>query len=171
MSVPQDHPDPTADVGEAPPPVGPPPGAAGDAGPDPAPAEIAVVAAVIRRGGRYLLGRRPAHKRHGGLWEFPGGKVDEGEDLAAAARRELDEELGLELVAVGASVAQLRDPGSPFVIHFVHASVQGVPRPREHDEVGWFEPAELAGMPLAPGDARFAARLLPAAPGSGEAPR
>ena len=40
---------------------------------------VAVVAAIIQRDGRFLVGRRPAHKRHGGLWEFPGGKVDEGE--------------------------------------------------------------------------------------------
>src|SRR5690606_12591965 len=42
-------------------------------------AGIHVIAAVIEREGRYLLARRPSHKRHGGLWEFPGGKLDEGE--------------------------------------------------------------------------------------------
>ena len=56
---------------------------------------VPVVAAVIRREGRYLLGRRPGHKRHGGLWEFPGGKLHDGEDAEAAAHRELDEELAL----------------------------------------------------------------------------
>lgn len=121
----------------------------------PAPGTIDVVAAVIGHDGRYLLGRRPAHKRHGGLWEFPGGKLDDGEDLAAAAQRELDEELGLELVAVGATMAELRDPGSPFVIHFVEVEVRGEVAPAEHDEVGWFAPGQLVDMPLAPSDARF----------------
>ena len=41
--------------------------------------QIPVVAAVIRRENKVLLARRPDHKRHGGLWEFPGGKIDEGE--------------------------------------------------------------------------------------------
>jgi 8-oxo-dGTP pyrophosphatase MutT (NUDIX family) len=48
-----------------------------------------VVAAVIERDGRLLVCQRPAHKRHGGLWEFPGGKCDPGESDAEAARREL----------------------------------------------------------------------------------
>jgi 8-oxo-dGTP diphosphatase len=41
---------------------------------------IPVIAAIIRRGERYLVGRRPDGKRHGGLWEFPGGKLMDGED-------------------------------------------------------------------------------------------
>jgi 8-oxo-dGTP pyrophosphatase MutT (NUDIX family) len=56
-----------------------------------------VLAAVIRRQDRYLVCRRPAHKRHGGLWEFPGGKLEPGETLLEAARRELREELGAEV--------------------------------------------------------------------------
>jgi 8-oxo-dGTP pyrophosphatase MutT (NUDIX family) len=48
-----------------------------------------VLAAVIQRDSRLLLAQRPSHKRHGGLWEFPGGKLAIGEDHLAAARREL----------------------------------------------------------------------------------
>ena len=66
---------------------------------------VRVVAAVIERasdeGARLLVCRRPAHKRHGGLWEFPGGKVEAGEDLLHAARRELAEELALETETAG----------------------------------------------------------------------
>lgn len=138
----------------------PAPGSGGGAGSHGDGGGIAVVAAVIRRDGRYLLGRRPAHKRHGGLWEFPGGKLDRGEDLAAAARRELDEELGLELVDAGVTLAEVSDPGSPFVIHFVQVTVQGALTPTEHDEVGWFTPGELGAMPLAPSDARFVREVL-----------
>ena len=46
---------------------------------------VRVVAAVIERGGRWLVGRRPIGKRHGGLWEFPGGKVNDGETTLDAA--------------------------------------------------------------------------------------
>jgi 8-oxo-dGTP pyrophosphatase MutT (NUDIX family) len=120
---------------------------------------VHVVAAVIVRQGRYLVARRPEHKRHGGLWEFPGGKVHDGEDHAAAVRRELWEELELETTWVGALLASERDGGSPFVIHFLEAEVRGTPRPSEHPEVGWFTPGEMATLPLAPGDARFVKRL------------
>ncbi|MBI5451587.1 MAG: Nudix family hydrolase [Gammaproteobacteria bacterium] len=57
-----------------------------------------VVAAVISDGhGQVLIARRPADKQHGNLWEFPGGKVEAGEASLAALRRELSEELGIEV--------------------------------------------------------------------------
>ena len=58
-----------------------------------------VVAAVIRdESGRIFLAKRPDHKHQGGLWEFPGGKVDAGEDARTALERELHEELGIEVI-------------------------------------------------------------------------
>jgi 8-oxo-dGTP diphosphatase len=116
---------------------------------------VPVIAAVIHRDGRYLLGRRPEEKRHGGLWEFPGGKLHEGEALASAANRELGEELAMRAVSVGALLFSASDGDSPFVVHFVEVEAEGEPAALEHSEVGWFTPAELAGLPLAPADARF----------------
>lgn len=124
-----------------------------------APGVIPVVAAVIQRGGAYLVGRRPPHKRHGGLWEFPGGKLGDGEDLFAAAARELDEELGMEALRAGPTLYQRRDPGAPFLIHFLEVEARGEPVPTEHTEVRWCTPAELAALPLAPSDADFASWL------------
>ncbi len=120
---------------------------------------VTVVAAVIRREGRYLVGRRPLKKRHGGLWEFPGGKVHDDEDSFAAARRELDEELALEVTRAGATLHRVRDGDSPFVIHFVEIEIRGEPTPLEHDAVGWFTAAELVRLPLAPADADFVRTL------------
>jgi mutator protein MutT len=120
---------------------------------------IPVVAAVVRRDGRYLLGRRPQHKRHGGLWEFPGGKVLEGESRLDAARRELAEELGLEVVALGAHRHSVQDPGAQYMIEFIEVQARGEPVAHEHTSVGWFTTAELAELALAPADARFAALL------------
>lgn len=117
---------------------------------------IRVVAAVVRRGDDYLLGRRPAHKRHGGLWEFPGGKVRDGESTLEAARRELSEELSLDVDGIGATRFTRRDPGSPFVIDFVEVSTTGDPEAREHEEIGWFTVGELADLDLAPTDRVFA---------------
>lgn len=119
------------------------------------PDSISVIAAVVKREHRYLLGRRPEGKRHGGLWEFPGGKLHDGEDLLGAARRELGEELALGVRRVGRELFRSRDPGSPFLIRFVEVVVEGTPRPLEHSEVGWFSPAELAELELAPADALF----------------
>ena len=120
---------------------------------------VPVVAAVIHRDGRYLLGLRPGHKRHGGLWEFPGGKLDPGETLVDAAARELDEELGVSCTGGGRRIWASADPGSPYVIEFVEIIIEGEPRALEHDTVGWFTPDELRNMPLAPSDRAFVAFL------------
>lgn len=125
-----------------------------------------MVAAVIRRDGRYLLGRRPLSKRHGGLWEFPGGKVLPGESRLDAARRELAEELGLEALCLGQLLHSASDPGSPFLIEFVEVEAAGEPSPHEHSEVGWYAAEELRELPLAPADALFADRLASGRSGS-----
>jgi mutator protein MutT len=124
-------------------------------------AAIRVLAAVIRRDGRYLVCRRPAHKRHGGLWEFPGGKLEPGESLLDAARREMREELALEATGVGRTLAAIRDPGSPFLIEFVEVEIaDGIePQPLEHEEIRWVAAADLAAMDLAPSDTSFATIL------------
>ena len=132
---------------------------------------VPVVAAVIRRGERYLLGRRPTHKRHGGLWEFPGGKVLEGESRLDAARRELAEELELSVVGLGDLVLAVQDEGSRFVIEFFETLAEGEPVAREHVELGWFTAGELHALELAPADARFVAHLAPRASGIDAAER
>jgi 8-oxo-dGTP diphosphatase len=121
---------------------------------------IAVGAAVIQRGGRVLLGRRPPGKRHGGLWEFPGGKLVGAETLRQAIARELLEELDLRFRRIGSVLYRTGDPGSPFDISFVEVQASGTPRALEHTEVGWFEPASLREMELAPADRRFVAAWL-----------
>ncbi len=64
--------------------------------------KIVLVAAValIDKDGRVLLSKRPAHKQLGGLWEFPGGKVEPGETLEEALRREVREETGVRIRVV-----------------------------------------------------------------------
>jgi len=120
---------------------------------------VSVIATVVRHDGRYLVGRRPEEKRHGGLWEFPGGKVDPGESWLEAAHRELGEELGMEALALGELILTVADEGSPYVILFLQVDAAGEPVPTEHSAVGWFTPRELVALPLAPADARFVATL------------
>lgn len=124
--------------------------------------EVRVVAAVMRRDGAYLVGRRPGGKRHGGLFEFPGGKVRPGESDADALARELAEELDLRLTSAGPVLFSAADPGAPFRVHFVAVRARGVPTPLEHDELSWATPDELRSgrFPLAPSDARFVAEAL-----------
>lgn len=116
---------------------------------------IPVVAVVASHAGQYLVGRRPYEKQHGGLWEFPGGKVDPGETLLEAAHREVAEELAMEVTSVGETLFVGRDSGSPFEIHFVEVTLSGEPVALEHIELGWFTPKTLRAMPLAPSDAAF----------------
>jgi 8-oxo-dGTP diphosphatase len=121
---------------------------------------VPVLAAVIERAGRYLICQRAAHKRHGGLWEFPGGKLEASEDWLAAARRELMEELGLTVRDVAAPLLRVHDPGSPFEIVFVPVVAEGEPAPTEHQEVMWVVATDLSSYELAPSDRRFAEWLV-----------
>ena len=121
---------------------------------------IPVVAAVVLRDGRYLVGRRAAHKRHGGLWEFPGGKVDVGESMLEAARRELAEELSVSTNGIGRTLFSSSDGDAPFLIHFVEVEIDGEPIPHEHSEIAWFTPSELGRLQLAPADAVFVRELI-----------
>ena len=89
--------------------------------------QIRVVAAVISRDDKLLICQRPPHKRHGGLWEFPGGKCDPRESDADAIRRELNEELGVAVVSVGLSECEITDNGSPYLIVLIPVSISAEP--------------------------------------------
>ena len=111
--------------------------------------EVQVVAAVIRRDGAVLLARRPPDERHGGQWEFPGGKIREGETRADAVRRELREELGVETLSVGETLHEIKDPGTPFLILFLPAEIEGDPLPLVHADLRWCHQEDLLGsVPL-----------------------
>ncbi|MFL5576222.1 MAG: (deoxy)nucleoside triphosphate pyrophosphohydrolase [Gemmatimonadaceae bacterium] len=120
---------------------------------------IRVVAAVVRRGDHLLICQRPAHKRHGGLWEFPGGKLEPGESILEAARRELAEELDVVVRSAGEVEFSTGDPGSHFVIEFHPVEIAGQPRCIEHTALAWVTPRELLTLPLAPSDRQFALHL------------
>jgi mutator protein MutT len=114
-----------------------------------------VLAAVIERDGNYLVCQRPAHKRHGSLWEFPGGKVEAGETHFQAARRELAEELDVRVLSVAAAIFAVADPGSEFLIEFVPTTIDGSPKCLEHTDLKWMSLPDLPSLELAPSDRRF----------------
>ncbi len=119
-----------------------------------------VLACVLRRNDNFLLCRRPAHKRHGNLWEFPGGKVESGETNLEAATRELDEELGLAVSSVGEPAFVVADAGSDFLIEFLDVEAEGEPQCFEHSTLSWVSREELLTYDLAPSDQRFVEWLL-----------
>ena len=82
---------------------------------------VHVVAGVIRdEGGRILVARRHDDSHQGGLWEFPGGKVEPGESLQVALARELREELGIEVGNTSPLLAVQHDYGDKRVLLDVH---------------------------------------------------
>lgn len=114
-----------------------------------------VLAAVIERDGNYLVCQRPPHKRHGSLWEFPGGKVEAGETHLDAARRELAEELDVQVLSVASAIFSVADPGSEFLIEFVPAAIHGNPKCLEHTDLRWMSLVDLPSLDLAPSDRKF----------------
>ena len=120
-----------------------------------------VVAALVRdAGGRVLLSRRRDDQPMGGLWEFPGGKVEAGEAPVEALAREVLEELGVECV-VGAiyDVVFFRYPAFDLLMLVYCCALSSEPRAVEVAEVAWVEPARLREYPVLPADVPIVARL------------
>jgi mutator protein MutT len=124
------------------------------------PAHRHVVAAVIERDAHLLICQRPLGKNHGGLWEFPGGKIDIGETAETAIARELAEELGVITVQVGDSLLSVHDQRSGYEIHFIPAVIEGEPMALEHSAIGWCPRDHLLSYELAPSDRIFATHFL-----------
>lgn len=121
-----------------------------------------VALALTDAEGRLLLQQRPAEKHHGGLWEFPGGKVENGENPRDSLVREIAEELGLQLDPAQLSPALVADElaSGPVVLILYTATVfAGVPQGLEGQQWGWFTRAEAARLPLAPMDRDLLHRL------------
>ena len=121
-----------------------------------------VVAAVIRdESGAILMTRRPAGTHMGGLWEFPGGKVEDGESPEAALVREIDEELGATIeVGEPVTFAVHEEPGLRILLLFFSARViSGEPHPHEGQTIAWVPPADLDTYPTPPADAELVRRL------------
>ena len=107
---------------------------------------IDVAAAVIRgNDGRILIARRADTQHQGGLWEFPGGKVEVGETVEAALVRELREELGIEVHASRQLIAVSHDYPDKQVRLLVHevSAFSGEPRGVEGQPLAWVAPREL----------------------------
>ena len=122
---------------------------------------IDVTAAVIARGGRVLLCRRPEGKRCAGLWEFPGGKAEPGETLEGCLARECREELDVEL-RVGRALACVARDGLRITF-FAAQIARGEPQLREHSALAWVTPEQARTYALCPSDAQMLKQTAPEA--------
>ena len=104
------------------------------------------VGIITDAAGAILITRRPNHAHQGGLWEFPGGKVEAGETVTAALRRELYEELGV-MVEAAEPWLQIRHayPDKTVLLEVWRVTAyQGEPHGREGQPLTWVLPARLA---------------------------
>ncbi|MEL7503476.1 MAG: A/G-specific adenine glycosylase [Cyanobacteria bacterium J06554_6] len=116
----------------------------------PLPHKIIGVAVIYGQGGRILIDRRKQEGLLGGLWEFPGGKVEPGETLEACVRREIKEELDIE-IEVQSQLMTVEHAYTHFrvtlnVFNCLHLS--GEPKPLECDEIRWVTLAEIDQYPF-----------------------
>ncbi|MEW6650569.1 MAG: A/G-specific adenine glycosylase, partial [Chloroflexota bacterium] len=122
---------------------------------------ITVAAAVIQRDGRVLITRRPSNGLLGGMWEFPGGKQEDGESLADCLRREIREELGVD-IAIGSPLGVYQHAYSHFkvTLHaFACALLEGEPQALQVDALEWAHPRQLSAYPMGKIDRQIAARF------------
>jgi 8-oxo-dGTP diphosphatase len=117
---------------------------------------VDVAAAVIERDdGSFLLAQRPHGKPYAGYWEFPGGKVEAGEPVAETLRRELQEELGIDLVQAYPWITRVYSyPHATVRLHF-HRVLKwlGEPHPHEEQALAWQRCGALSVAPMLPANA------------------
>ena len=128
----------------------------------PLPFQVIGVGVVLNAAGQVLIDQRLNEGLLGGLWEFPGGKQESGEAIEATIRRELGEELAIE-VAVGEELISLEHAYSHkrlrFVVHLCRW-LSGEPQPLASQQVRWVDPQELGAYPFPAANAKIIAALL-----------
>ena len=121
-----------------------------------------VAAALIDAQGRVLIAQRPTGKHLAGGWEFPGGKLEPGEDRRAGLARELREELGITLIAPARPLIRVRhayDFGDVLIDMWVVKRYSGEPSGLDRQALRWVTPDELEAVQLLPADGPIVAAL------------
>lgn len=121
-----------------------------------------VVAALIWRGGQFMICQRPAHKARGLLWEFVGGKMEPGETGAQALIRECREELDVT-IAVGDVFMDVLHEYPDVTVHltlFNATITEGIPQKLEHNDIRWITPDEIRDYEFCPADEEILAKII-----------
>jgi 8-oxo-dGTP diphosphatase len=124
---------------------------------------LQVTAGVIACGRRVLICQRPLGGHHPGKWEFPGGKVEPGESLAACMRRELEEELDIDATVgrvLWTTHHQYPDREPIILTFFLISEYAGKLANKVFTTIEWVDIAELAGVDFLAGDREFVAQLV-----------
>lgn len=121
------------------------------------PLVLVVAAALVDADNRVLIAQRPTGKSMAGLWEFPGGKVKAGETPEQALRRELNEELGIDVcedcLAPITFASHTYDEFHLLMPLYICRSWDGEPESKEHQQLAWVRANRLAGYEMPPADA------------------
>lgn len=114
---------------------------------------LEVVAALIWRNGKFLICQRPADKKRALLWEFVGGKKEQGESLQEALKRECKEELDIS-VEVNDVFCQVTHEYPDVTVHLTlfNAETADEPKMLEHNDMRWIAPSEIDGFEFCPAD-------------------
>ncbi len=128
---------------------------------------ILVTAAIIQDNGKYLITQRPANSSHGAKrWEFPGGKVDFGEDLKECLKREIYEELGIKISVgdfFGYSSHVYGDEKHVILFGFHCKCISGKLQKHGIEDYAWVAPEEMCNYDITEADLPFVEKLAQAA--------
>ncbi|OYX63701.1 MAG: DNA mismatch repair protein MutT [Novosphingobium sp. 32-60-15] len=132
------------------------------------PMMVVVALALLSTDGKVLVQQRAAGKAHGGLWEFPGGKVEAGEAPEAALVREIAEELGVIVESYAITplsfATSFAEPGKKAVLLLLYTATRwcGSPKALEAGtQINWVSAPELLALPMPPLDIPLAQALIP----------
>ncbi len=124
---------------------------------------VAVVAAVIQHGDRFLVTRRQGGVHLAGMWEFPGGKVGHGESHSDALRREIVEELDTDVVVRDLVFETTHAyPDRTVTLFFYRCDLLGMPRPMIGQEMEWVARNDLSSLLFPPADVELIRMLIEA---------
>lgn len=121
-----------------------------------------VVAALIWQGDKFMICQRPAHKMRGLLWEFVGGKVEQGESKEDALIRECKEELDI-ILSVDNLFMDVVHKYPDITVHlslFNATIAEGEPKKIEHNDIRWITPSEIPNYDFCPADDEILAKII-----------
>lgn len=123
---------------------------------------IKVVCGIIWKENKVFIARRKAGKSLAGFWEFPGGKLEEGEEPEPALVRELEEELGMEVRITGffGNRTHLYESFSIELIAYSCEFIAASYHLTDHDDIAFVDPKELSGYQIAPADLFIVDQLI-----------